>query len=49
MSNKLDKILIFYKQPNFKDKLREFLISKLGESHCGPGSDNRRKDEKIID
>jgi histidinol dehydrogenase len=49
MANKLDKILIKYDQPKFKDKLQEFLTSKFELSHFGPGSENRRKVEEILD
>lgn len=49
MVDNLDKILITYKQSNFKVRLQEILISKLGSSHFGPGSENRRKVEKILD
>jgi histidinol dehydrogenase len=49
MTSELDKILISYKQPNFKGKLNELLNSKLGLSHFGPGSENRQKVEEILD
>jgi histidinol dehydrogenase len=49
VTDNLDNILISYKQPNFKNRLQEILISKLGLSHFGPGSENRRIVEKILD
>jgi histidinol dehydrogenase len=51
MSDKLDKILISYKQPDFRDRLHGFLLSKFGLSHFGPGSENENRKivEGIID
>ena len=49
MANELNKILISYKEVNFKRKLYGFLTSKVGLSHFGPGSENRQKVEKILD
>jgi histidinol dehydrogenase len=51
MSDKLDKILISYKQADFQDKLYKFRLSKLGLSHFGIGAlhvENRRKVEEIL-
>jgi histidinol dehydrogenase len=51
MSDELDKILISYKQPDFQNKLSEFLNSKSGLSHFGMGEphiENRQKVEKIL-
>lgn len=51
MSHELDKLLISYEQPDFKEKLRKFLHSKAGLSHFGMGAPhikNRRKVEKIL-
>jgi histidinol dehydrogenase len=51
MSDELDKILISYKQPDFQNKLSEFLNSKSGLSHFGRGEphiENRQKVEKIL-
>lgn len=52
MSHELDKLLISYEQPDFKEKLRKFLQSKAGLSHFGMGTphiENRRKVEEILD
>ncbi len=52
MNEELDKILITYKQPDFQNKLHQFLISKFGLSHFGMGEphiNNRRKVEEILD
>lgn len=52
MSHELDKLLISYEQPEFKEKLRKFLHSKAGLSHFGMGTphiENRRKVEEILD
>ena len=52
MSHELDKLLISYEQPDFKEKLRKFLHSKAGLSHFGMGTphiENRRKVEEILD
>jgi histidinol dehydrogenase len=48
MSHELDKILISYKQPDFQNKLSEFLNSKSGLSHFGMGVGNKRKVEDIL-
>ncbi|MDT8299903.1 MAG: histidinol dehydrogenase [Sedimentisphaerales bacterium] len=51
MPHELDKILISYQQPDFQNKLQEFLNSKFGLSHFGMGAshiDNRRIVEKIL-
>ena len=52
MSHELDKLLISYQEPDFKEKLRKFLHSKAGLSHFGMGTphiENRRKVEEILD
>jgi histidinol dehydrogenase len=49
MPHELDKILISSSQPNFSRKLEEFLHSKLGLSHFGVGTPNRRTVEEILD
>ena len=52
MSHELDKLLISYEQPDFKERLRKFLHSKAGLSHFGMGTphiENRRKVEEILD
>jgi histidinol dehydrogenase len=51
MPHELDQILISYKQPDFKNKLQEFLNSKAGLSHFGMGKPhikNRQKVEQIL-
>lgn len=51
MSHDIDKILISYKQEDFRDKLYKLRLSKLGLSSFGIGPrhvDNRRKVEEII-
>jgi len=51
MSDKLDKILISYDQPDFQDRLDGFFDSKVGKAHFGFGSksiDDRRKVEEIL-
>jgi histidinol dehydrogenase len=51
VSGELDKILISYQEPDFKEKLRKFLHSKAGLSHFGvraPHIRNRRKVEEIL-
>ena len=52
MPHELDQILISYKQPDFKNKLQEFLNSKAGLSHFGMDplhSENRGEVKKILD
>jgi len=52
VSHDLDKLLISYEQPDFKEKLHQFLLSKAGLSHFGMGTPHikkRRKVEKILD
>jgi len=52
VSHELDKLLISYEQPDFKERLRKFLHSKAGLSHFGMGTphiENRRKVEEILD
>ncbi len=52
MSRELDKLLISYKQPDFKENLHKFLHSKDGLSYFGVRAaqiKNRRKVEKILD
>jgi len=52
VSHELDKLLISYQEPDFKEKLRKFLHSKAGLSHFGMGTphiENRRKVEEILD
>ncbi|MBL7146000.1 MAG: histidinol dehydrogenase [Phycisphaerae bacterium] len=52
MPHELDKILISSSQPDFQNKLQEFLNSKFGLSHFGMGAPhikNRRKVEEILD
>ena len=52
MPHELDKLVISYEQPDFKEKLHTFLLSKAGLSHFAMGDphiENRRKVEKILD
>ncbi len=49
MPHQLDNILTSYKDKNFQNKLDGFLNSKFGLSHFGPGSENRRKVEEILE
>jgi histidinol dehydrogenase len=52
MPHELDNTLTSYKQPDFQNKLRQFLHSKFGLSHFGMGAlhiKNRRKVEEILD
>lgn len=51
MGDKLDKILITYKQSDFQKRLFDFYLSKAGLSHFGLGPNyikNRRKVEAIL-
>jgi histidinol dehydrogenase len=51
VKNELDKILITYKQPDFKKRLDEVYLSKAGMSHFGLGPRhvaNRQKVEAIL-
>ncbi len=51
MNQELDKILISYKQPGFKNRLRNFSLSKTGLSHFGFGElhiENKQKVEAIL-
>jgi histidinol dehydrogenase len=51
VANKLDKILITYKQPDFQSRLIDFYLSKAGLSHFGLGerhTDKRRIVEEIL-
>jgi len=49
MPHELDKILISYKQPGFKNRLRNFSISKTGLSHFGFGELHIENNRKVIE
>jgi histidinol dehydrogenase len=52
VSDELDKILITYRQSDFRKKLQQLRESKFGLSHFGVGDShikNRRQTEKILD
>lgn len=49
MTNKLDKILITYKQADFQSRLIDFYLSKAGLSHFGFGELHIDKNRKVAE